>query len=274
MIVSMKKFQRIINNIAISIFVETILYEKETILFEALFRTFRTSCDEPVKEKVCCVVYRKDSCVEKIFDYYVECNICDDKWIFLLMSDLEEFYIAVLRGTVLHGSCIKVKNKALLLIGERYSGKTTLTKYLVGEKGGECLNDDCIYIVDKSYVGFGMPLPVRWDGKAGYSDKDFFSKTIDADGVVRALYKPCRIASFYNAIDAVVFPKFNLSESGFVEKMSQFEAFTYIINNVRSYKEMKTMFMDIHGLAENAACYRMEYASSETAFQLLCTEIL
>lgn len=189
------------------------------------------------------------------------------------MSDLEMFYIAALQGTVLHASCVKVKNRVLLLIGERYAGKTTLTKYLV-EQNGEYLNDDCIYVVDKSYVGFGMPLPVRWDGNKNFNSTDFLSKTVDTDGVVRILYKPCMIAKSYNKIDAVIFPKYILKEDGFVKWISKAEAFKHIMNSVRSYKEMKTMFMDLHDLVRNAACYRMVYADSETAYKMLCEEVL
>lgn len=273
---TMRKFRREFNNVTIDIFVETALYESETILFETLFKTFSTSIEESVQEKteISCAIYRKESYKSAIFNHVIECDIREDKWIFLLMNDLEKFYIAALCGTVLHASCIKVRNKVLMLIGERHTGKTTLTRYLIEKQDGEYLNDDCVYIVDKTYVGFGMPLPVRWDGNTKFNNKGFLSKTVDTDGVVRILYKPCKIAKFYNEIDAVIFPRYNFNGRSFVERMSKFEAYKHIVNNVRSYKEMKSMFMDIHDLTRNAECYRIVYAHSEAAYEMLCAEVI
>ena len=184
------------------------------------------------------------------------------------MDSLDAFYAKALGCTVIHGSCIQVKGKNILLVGKRLSGKTTLSQYLTLEKGGKFLHDDCIYVVDKTYVGFNMPLPVR-SVRNSRCENYFIGQTIDFDGVTRYLYSPLSCVSEMQNVDFIVFPTYNTSGENRIDKLSNAYTFKVIINNIRQHGKMKIMFNDINHLVTFSKSYKIKYTSSERAYDFL-----
>lgn len=256
----------------ISILIDESIWKKEYKVFSSLFRTFELSEETSYKgeKEYFYYIYNKEtflSKIEKNINFTV-CDIYTDNWIFLLMHNLELFYSSIMKCTVIHGSCVKINGKNILLIGERRSGKTTFTKYLAISKNGEYLDDDCIYIMNNSYIGFNMPLPMR--NIIDCDENDYWiGQTVDTDNVHRALYSPPCCASSFQKIDIVVFPKYIANGGEEIKKMTQGEAFNQIIKNIRSYNQIKTMFTDIKNLVLTADCYCMKYTSSDSAYELL-----
>ena len=269
----MKNFRRCIHGIIINILVDDMLYEKEKKIFDSILRSYLFPAEQ------------QNICGKEYYYYVLEsykksknldphCYVCDtnnNKWIFRLMKNLEEFYADILRCTVIHGSCVSINNKNVLIMGEGWSGKTTLTKYLSLNNSGKYLDDDCIYIVNGLYIGFCMPLPMRNYIKT--NDDFFIAQTMDTEGVTRSLLSPPCCVNCLENIDTVVLPKYLADGKNRINKLAVTDAFKKIINNIRAYDDMKIMYTDVKKLAMNSDCYEMEYVNSESAYKLLCSEV-
>ena len=269
----MKKYNRRIGNIIINILIDDSIFEKKYKIVDSFLRSYSLFTEKIFEcdKEYFYYIYDKDKSEETKNKYCTICDIHNNDWVFLLMSDLEVFYAQILKCTVIHGSCIRINNKNILFMGERWSGKTTLTQYLAIDKNGEYLDDDCVYVVDSSYIGFAMPLPMRNVTNLHYNEC-FIAQTIDSDDIMRTLYSPPKYANHFKSIDIVVFPKYGADSINRIEKMTQAEAFNKIIKNIRAYDEMKTMFIDIKNLATNCDCYNIQYSSSDSAYKLLFSE--
>ena len=274
-VITFAKYTRTIGNVSINVSISSKAFENNPNIYESIFRTFT-----PISQ-----VY---GCYPEVNDYYIGdahcdsigcyknftlCDYNDARWLFWLIKDLEIHYVNALRCPVLHGSCLKINDTVILLIGDRWSGKTTLTHYLTMGKGAEYLGDDCIYIVGNSYVGFAMPLPMRHvpDGE------DFggsIAQTIDSDRITRTLYLPPIYANTYNSIDVVLFPKFNNKSNNMLKLINCSDAFKKIINNIRAHDDMKNIYLYVKDLAMNVTCYEIEYTCSAKAYKFLTNEVL
>ena len=267
---NMKKYCRYIGKVQISIFIEESLYKKYHTIFKSLFRTYISANEESHGYYEEYIYYILSSNYDQL-DKNHRLTVCDtqnDSWIFTLISDLDEFYAEVLRCTVLHGSCLQINGKNILLIGERWSGKTTLTRYLTINKNGFFLNDDSIYLIDNTIIGFGMPLPIR-NAKINDYEDYFVAQTTDSDDVVRFLYSPPNIINDCNTIDAIIFPKYILSGRTYIKKTTKGDTFNTLIKKVRFYGTMGAMFDDIKKLSQLSDCYSIEYSSCSIVYDLL-----
>lgn len=115
------------------------------------------------------------------------CDTSDKNWRLQLIGSLEDWYANTLKCTIIHGSCVLLNNKSILMIGKRKSGKTTLTGYLTIQKEATYLDDDCIYIMYNEYVGFNMPISVR-DNADGLSKDTIVGEFVDGEEINRKLF--------------------------------------------------------------------------------------
>lgn len=198
----------------------------------------------------------------------------DENWLFGLINDLDVFHTETLKCTVIHGSCIRVNNKNILIIGERWSGKTTLTHFLMSFLDGEYMSDDCVYVKNNHFFGFGMPLPMRHYRKTkSYTpmvhNDIVLTNLFDSDGVERTLLIPQKILESVNNIDIILFPKYIPNTAGTIRSIASVELFNKLISNIRSYSNMKEMYSNVTNLLEKANAYSLEYSSSNMAYELL-----
>lgn len=265
---------RRIGSIIINIAIEDSLYEKEHKIFDSLFRSYSLFAGSKSKsnKEYFYYIYDKKDQNDMRSDYGTVCDINRSDWIFILTSKLEIFYATVLKCTVIHSSCVRVNDKNILLMGARYSGKTTLTKYLTIDKNGEILDDDCVYIVDNSYVGFCMPLSMR-NVENSQLDEHVVGQTTDEDEILRTLYSSPKYAASFSNIDMVVFPRYGIDKASRKEKITHAKAFNKIIKNIRAHHKMEEMFADVKNLVRNSDCFVLEYANSDLAYKLLFDEM-
>ena len=221
------------------------------------------------------IIQEKDKNKYSAENSYAMNNIDDDKWILELINDLDVFFTNVLKCTVLHGSCIKIDSKNILLLGERWSGKTTLTYFLTTSCDGEYVSDDCVYIVNKQYYGFGTPLPIRnMDNVNSQHKQHILTSVLDSDNVLRTLLLPPKTIESVLNIDIVLFPQYAPNDKSELIKISPSEAFRKIIKNVHSFSNMGKMYQDIVELSNNTRCFLMTYPDSQTAYNLLNDYVL
>ena len=265
----MKCFYRYIDNIQISIIIENELYEEHKLIFDSLFITFLDYQKKGFFNNYLYYIYKSKNNLNEIIHNYKISDSADNDWIFSLINDLENFYADILNCTVLHGSCIQIEGKNILLIGERWSGKTTLTQYLTIDMKCGFVSDDCIYLLNNMLIGFGMPLPVRGE-KIDNTYKDFFiGATVDSDGTNRILYAPTNIVERVFSVDSVIFSKYVESKNANIIKLKSGEALERLIRNVRSKSTMSTLFNDMVRISKLSDCYVMQYPSCNIAYEMI-----
>lgn len=267
----MVKLYRKFGNVISNIIIDDMVWEEAGQMLNSLFRTYTISYGENNEGYRVYNYYivNKNSGNQVYGDRFFMFDTNNNHCYFSLINDLEDYYIEMLEGTVLHGSCLRVAGKTLLFLGERHSGKTTLTQFFTMIKDGEYLNDDCVYIAGSAYVGFGMPLPLRSLVNMTKLDQGCLAETIDFDGVRRTLYLPPNYLDTVSNIDCVIFPKYNQNGKNELSKLSKGEAFNRIMQNVRAYCDMKNMFRDINILVSSATCYCVEYTECRIVNELL-----
>ena len=265
----MKKYYRLIDEVRVNICIEDGIYNQEKDVFDCIFKSYST-CDSSkmsFRKEFYYHIQSSENLLENRLHYGMVCDVNSEQWIFLLISDLENFYLEILNCTVIHGSCVRINGKNILIIGERWSGKTTLTYFLTIENEGEYLSDDCIYIFNDKYIGLGMPLPMR--DITNTDSKYIIARTVDEEQQRRILFQPPRVIKSLSNIEMVIFPKYNPNAKNDIKKISCKEAFDNIILNVRAHCQVKSMFKDIIRLATKSDNYIIDYSDSPSAYYML-----
>lgn len=206
--------------------------------------------------------------VQNDHTYCSKCDFKNSYWRFKLIKDLEIFYGKVLNSIVAHGSCVRYLGKNILLLGKRWSGKTTLTHYISTEKSGIYIDDDCVYINENSVIGFSMPLPVR-NPNVCPKNSFFLAKTLDTDGIERTLFLPPKYLGAVSGIDVILFPSYKEFGENAIKRINEGIAFKNIISNIRSHNNMHNLFGICNQLARGCLCFELQYTSSENARTLI-----
>lgn len=155
--------------------------------FSAFFRQFfPDNRREPVSETPCIWIGRTERTDLPTGVRQVVCRTDSESWPFELLTTLEDHLLQIVRQTALHGAALARGDRTLLLLGERKSGKSTLTHYLTLH--GWCLvDDDCCFYAQGILAGTGFPLRLR---RCQYPESDIFWQCVDADGEERRFILP------------------------------------------------------------------------------------
>lgn len=260
------------------VFIEEMLYIKHSGIFDCIFSTFsRVDANREIPFNNCMYIYSQfeTNAGDSAYCMTGYCFLCDESnnlWILALKGELEEWYAGILNCTIIHGACVTLNGANLLLVGERKTGKTTLTKYLVYEKKARYLDDDCVYFINGEYLGFNMPIPVRQAYPDSF-DSNAICRTYDGEKVARVLYKPLLTVPKLSKIDRIIFPQFNSHGSNQLRSLKASELYCKFLNNIRNSADVKSLFSDIHKIIHDAEAYHIVYTSSEKAFDII-TSIL
>lgn len=263
---------RTIDNKCLSLCIDESFYNNNRVIIENLCSTFSPTGNQQIVTNSL-FIYPDTICSfeKKHTHYYVGCDVKSSSWVFHLLCSLEEYFAIVLNTTILHGASVRLKNKNIILMGERRSGKTTLARYLVYEKNASFLEDDCVYIVNGKCIGFAMPISLR--GKVNICKKNVICNTVDYDNVSRTLIKPKNSIQTLPHIDVIIFPKYSPDARYTVECLSKGNLFNSVINNVRNSKNLKELFQDINNIIQNSEAYSISYNSSKVAYEQLVSII-
>jgi len=212
------------------------------------------------------IIYGKGSKINTFnTDYYTICDYNEDNWLFNLMIDLESFYEDILHAIIIHGSCVEIENRNIFLIGERWSGKTTLVKYMADEIGGIYMCDDCTYIIKNSFYGFAMPLLQRIQTEGMQSN----SGIIDRDGVQRSIFSPIRTKGYTKRIDLIVFPEYDKEINEQIVVLNKMDSYIKIMKSIRSYNSINELYYEINRIVREIKCISIKYNSSENAYKII-----
>lgn len=268
-------FNRTINNLNLFIIIENQLYCNHQCVFDSLLRTFNRYEAQyfdgyvlEIYETTPINIYIKGGQVASL-----QCNCNQPDWAFSLICEIEEWYSSILKCTIIHGSCIRMFSAQgitnILLIGQRKSGKTTLTEHLVNNQGYAYLDDDCIYMYSSCYFGFNMPILKREDSELFLPKREAIFTTQDGERKTRFAFAAVNTFGECDNIDYIFFPRFN-SECNKDILIPKGELFVKILHNTRSYNDVQSLFADISTLTKSSKeAHTLQYTSSENAYNMI-----
>lgn len=261
-------FVRTIVDKKIVIAIESSLYCEKKELLDMLFITFSIDnnmyyCPENAIYLHC----KKDTFSESLKDeskWYID--FCNKNWYILLIHVLEDFFIRILQCTVIHGACIELYQKSILLIGKRKSGKTSLTKFFVDKKNAKYFDEDVVFLYKNKFYGFNLPLCLRYfDG-----DMNYYLEQSDMDQEKRYIYilKDGLINELSN-IDIVFFVKYDKTCPKSVANLTRINMLNLIIQNLRGALDIKSVYSDLNIYFRKVKGFRLNYGSSIEAHQII-----
>lgn len=254
-------FEYICTNKTINIYFLKRIYEKHFSIINNIFKLFEFK--QIRKENAQRGFYVSDGADILPPDTSELCvyDTSSEEWIFKLLTDVESYIIKELNVTVCHGACLAKNEYALLIMGQRKAGKSTLTHYLV-KNGWTLIDDDCIYFDSDYVLGFGFPLRLR---NIVFEDENIFAICLDMDGENRHLVVSqncCRTFKFRKIM--IIFPEYTAGATIEINPISKIELFTQLLKNTRFSASEKKLIKDVTDLMRYAnAGYEVKYSSCE-----------
>lgn len=248
----MQTYRRKVGALEVIIHVEKELYKYVPHVFDAIFCTFEQCYYVDSPDAI--HIYSQKNPYDE-YKYPCFCNTRNPMWIFLMINTLEHYLYKILNCTVFHGACVKINNKNILIVGERKSGKTTLTKYLVNMYNAVYMGDDSIFTIDNVFYGFSFPILMR---KIDKKIKPL-STTKDEENRKRYIYSFKNFFAQASRIDFIIFPKYDKLIEFQCDQIKDRFLFEALLNNVKESKDMRTMFNDINSLVSTAQAYCIHY---------------
>lgn len=159
----------------------------------------------------------------------VVCRTDSETWPFELLTELEDALLQIVRQTTLHGAALARGDRTLLLLGERKSGKSTLTHFLTLH-GWHLIDDDCCFYEQGVLSGTGFPLRLR---RCLYPESNRFWQCVDTDGEERDLIAPKQRIMQSTAPFFLIFPHYKPNADFHTERIEKQALFSQLIPNVR-----------------------------------------
>nr|WP_296461181.1 hypothetical protein [uncultured Acetatifactor sp.] len=266
-------FTRKIGRIELHIQIDEDLYNANLSIFNCIFSTFRKnkayiSDESSMRDSI--YIFSTDVTLRNLENesYFIQCNTCDPLWVTELIGILEEWYATTMKCTILHGSCIRLLDKNILLMGARKFGKTTLTGYLALNRNAEYLDDDCVYFFEDEIWGFNMPIAVRKN-----VDKlplnNLVCTAYDGENIERMLFRPFDCIDKLSSIEFILFPVYNTENINRAIEIKKGVLFNKIINNVRHSQSISKLFHDVCELSKDIKAFSIWYSTSENAYRII-----
>lgn len=274
----MINFYRDFGSVCIRIKIEEITYYKHKNIFDVLFFTYMIY-NESKKSNNIKVIYIDNSHIDidnshtKHYDYYYLCDIDKDNWVNALINFLEECYEKILMCTIFHGSCVMLKNKGIMLLGKTRAGKSTLTYHLVHQNNAFYLDDDVVYMLNNTFVGFNTPMCMR---DKYIDNSNLLEVNTNIDDITRYTYDVEYHRKISNVVnmDYIIFPKYKSDVDFQLSEINGYTLISNIIANIKGTKNMITTFKDVSTCFSNAKAYEIEYSNCYKVSEFLETLLL
>ena len=251
------------------VYIDQTLYKENSNVFDSLFSTFLLRKFVPQNKNSMFISSIHSSIkTNRKTQYEILCDTSYKGWVLQLIGLLEDWYYDVIKCTIIHGSCVVLNDKSILIVGERKAGKTTLTGYLTIKKDATYLDDDCIYILDDTYTGFNMPISVR-NNIDDLNEENTVCDSLDGEKINRKLFITSNRITEIPKIDIIIFPNYNENGINSIIQIKNSNLYNKVLNNVRHSRDCKTLFVDIGILVKNSNAYQINYTNSANAYSLI-----
>ena len=257
-------FERKIESLELIVYKEDCLYTKNSQIFKSILATF-VQVGKPSFFHDSLYIYSKGCYIfkNKISDYTIKCDTTEKNWVFKLINLFEYWCAQKMNCTVLHGCFVKYDNLNLLLLGKRKSGKSTMLKYFLDFEYSKYLDEDCVYLVNRKFYGFCLPVSMRSDMSPNNVERIC---TFDDENSYRYLYcySSLKHITCSEKIDFIVFPEYFLAQENIqVNKILPTSTFELLLNNVRNSKNVYELYKDLREIAKTVPAYKMVYNNSQ-----------
>lgn len=265
-------YQRVFKNIQIFIEIDEDLYAKFKSLFNSLFSSFSIYLIYSNKDiqKICIYQCLKPADIENkhCCDYYIICNTEEENWVSFLIDFLEYCYQKILKCTVLHGSCVAINGYGVLILGNRRTGKSTLTHFLINHKNVLFLDDDSVFVQRGSIIGFGFPIRLRnIIGNHLSLIGSFFD---GEDQRYICTVNNNKKTNEVKNISLVIFPEYNDKNNGFeTQKVLGVDLINYAISNLKDSFSLFKSCEDISSLLTNVRAFKVKYNNCESVMRFI-----
>ena len=144
----------------VTIAIDMGLYEKAAEIFDILFLNFEKDVHPNVN---CHYVFEYVNSTSSACDGTIFVNLKNPKWIYFFFVELDQLILMHTSDNTVsfHGSGVVSELGAVLFIGERNTGKSTIVKKLLARPGYSYLDDDIIMVNSGCAWGPGLPLKSR-----------------------------------------------------------------------------------------------------------------
>ena len=267
----MIKFIKEIVDINIVICIENELYiENKKIFNKVLFSFNRYDSYDEIEDVL--YLYKYRSKINKRIRPLCrrKCDTTNQNWLYYALCAITQYIQVKLNCTILHGSCLIYNNKKLLILGNRYSGKTTMVKNILQSQSAILLDDDNIYIYKSSIIGFGLPLALR---QKDDTDNNIIGITYDNDQNLRYIYPAFNTIYTVNSVDIIIFPHYLHNANESFKFLPQKDTIQLLLNNIHYTPNMTQLYYDICKIGLNSQAVIMEYSNTNNMFKML-NEIL
>lgn len=267
-------FRRNIGKVEIYVYLDRYLYYENVSILSCIFSTFQEAEHICSSKRNSIFILPSNKYPKELYEtsYYIECDTLNPQWITKLVGKLEEWYAEVIDCTVIHGSCVRLLNKNILLVGARMAGKTTLTSYLTINRKAMYLDDDCVYFFMNELVGFNMPIAIRKNVDE-LSTKNMICASYDAENNKRILLWPPERIDKLSSVDVILFPTYNTEGINRIVELEGGRIVNNMIKNIRHSQNIDVLFHDICKLANNVKAFQISYSTSREAYELIYSAI-
>lgn len=264
-------YQRVFRDIQIFIEIDEDLFEKFKSLFHSLFSSFSMHLMYSNKEirKIRIYPCLKSADIENkhCCDYYIICNTDEENWVSSLIDFLEYCYQKILKCTVLHGSCVSINGFGVLILGNRRTGKSTLTHFLIDHKDVLFLDDDSVFVQKGSIIGFGFPIRLR--NIIGNHLSLIGSYFDGEDQRYICNVKNNKKISDVKNISLIIFPEYK-DKNGFeTQEVLGSDLINYAINNLKDSFSLFESCEDLSCLLTNVRAFKVKYNNCESAVRFI-----
>ena len=248
-----KYFSLINDFVDFSIAIETNLYKKETAKFDLLFMNFQK--DQYLSIGNCYYVEEYNSPNNCLTDNFIYINLNNSKWLYYFFIDIDNIMIKHLSPRVicLHGSGVCLDKGAVVFVGKRNIGKSTIIKKLLNVSEFSYLDDDVLMVGGGLVWGPGLPI------KSRKPDSVFVMECNDEPRYLSNYLK--KINQPQNII-SIVYPTYNKLGHNVVETLSAKQNFGHLYENIK-HGDLSMSIKTVVEMSLQCRAYRLDYSNDE-----------
>lgn len=248
----------IINGISFSFIIEDKIFDKNPLFFDYFFKKWIKKDVTEITNDMTIIGKSKRRTTK---ENYIYTSTSNEKWMFLLINDIEKHIINRLECYVLHGASLIYKNKVICLLGPRKSGKTTIVYNLTKNDDYVLIDDDCVILDNNNVIGLNFPIRLR------NKLNDAFP-VIDDDKKTRYLYFTKNSQKNCTYQKVFLFIQYNNNEN-ITRKMSNKDFFDNLLINSRYSTNTIDKFNKIINITKSQEAYQIMFTSFDNFLDFL-----
>ena len=239
--------------------IERKLYVENKKIFDSIMKAFTIEKSCNCK---CLYLFANDS----NFDKYESAFNCSSgkSWVYQCVAAIEDYVIHSLCVTALHAASVIYQKNTLIFLGERLSGKSTLTHHMITENNCILLDDDIVFWDSQDIMGLGMPLRMRSKPAVGSVVCEFF----DEKNKMRYLTDVGRWSMHATKAVYAFFLNYNNFENNVCLAKGNL-LFESLLKSVRFSTNNMIAFKDVCSVMRDIPIYNLKYRDSKTACDLI-----